>query len=448
MESIIANQHIARRRAVSSVSEKRQNLLLSPPSPLALPGRLGIFKAGALFKAKTPFRNTASFKMKAPFKDAKGRTEAPLLALLHQETDKRRRDRSSRNTPRADLKERLGKLGEAIGKALRSGEDHILPPPLKDKQSLRPIFRALALLVLISLGCGLYAFASTRPYPLPAGGLDLPADPTIDDALLAYLTPELNNGPGDQDSLANLPLPKTLVVGSYTVRGGDSLASIAKRFGLAVDTIVSMNGIKSARNLTKGQDLKIPNMDGLIHVVSRGESLGALSRRYKVEMTLLADSNDLRSEVITPGQSIFIPGARLPASALRQLYGTTVMWPARGPLSSYFGYRSDPFTGVRSFHSGIDIVVDMGTLVKAAMDGRVADVGWNANYGNYVILSHAGGLQTLYGHLSSFLVKVGDPVSQGTVIAKSGNTGYSTGPHLHFGVYRNGVMTNPLKLLK
>ena len=90
----------------------------------------------------------------------------------------------------------------------------------------------------------------------------------------------------------------------------------------------------------------------------------------------------------------------------------------------------------------------MGTPVKAAMDGRVADVGWNANYGNYVIISHGGGLQTLYGHLSSYSVKAGDSVSQGMVIAKSGNTGYSTGPHLHFGVYRNGVMTNPLKLLK
>jgi murein DD-endopeptidase MepM/ murein hydrolase activator NlpD len=448
MESIIAHQHIAHRRAAPSTSEKRQNLSTGPSSRLAFLGRTEKLGAGTLFKAASSFKIKLPFKIKTAYKAAERGPEARILPLLHQETDKRRRDKPGQSASGEPLGKRLGKLGAGIGEALRSGEERLLPPPLKDKPGLRPLFRALALLILIGLGCGLYAFASTRPYPLPEGGLGLPADPGLDDDLLAYLSPELDSGPSDQDSLANLPLPKTLALGSYTVRKGDSLASIAKRFGLAVDTIVSMNGIKSAKGLVKGKELKIPNMDGLVHIVSRGESLGALSRRYKVDMTLLADSNDLKSDVISPGQSIFIPGARLPASALRQLYGTTVIWPARGPLSSYFGYRSDPFTGVRSYHSGIDIVVNMGTPVKAAMDGRVADVGWNANYGNYVILSHGGGLQTLYGHLSSYSVKVGQSVNQGAVIALSGNTGYSTGPHLHFGVYRNGVMSNPLKLLK
>ena len=189
-------------------------------------------------------------------------------------------------------------------------------------------------------------------------------------------------------------------------------------------------------------------MDGIVHVVAKGESLGRLSSVYKVSMTQLADCNDLGSDVISPGQTLFIPGARLSSAALKQVYGTTVIWPARGPISSYFGYRADPFTGVRSYHSGIDIVVNMGTAVKAVMDATVAAVGWNSSYGNYVILNHGGGLQTLYGHLSRAAVKQGQRVSQGTVIAYSGNTGYSTGPHLHFGVYRNGVLSNPLKLLK
>ena len=283
MESIIAHQHIARRRAASSISEKRQNLFVAPSSPLSSFGRAGILKAGAFFKAKTPFKNVASFKMKTPFKATSHRARSAAFAPSPPaRTDKRRREKPSRTISSGELNDGLKRLGDAIGEALRSGEDHILPPPLKDKPSFRPIFRAVALLVLIGLGCGLYAFASTRPYPLPAGGLNLPADPDYRRYPSSpTLPPRSTTAPGDQDSLANLPLPKTLVVGSYTVRSGDSLASIAKRFGLTVDTIVSMNGIKSARSLTRGQGLKIPNMDGLIHIVSRGESLGALSRRYK-----------------------------------------------------------------------------------------------------------------------------------------------------------------------
>lgn len=423
--SIIANQHIARRRALPA---RGKNPGKSPSIEL-FKERRGLFSGGS------------------PFKAARREADPPLLPLLRQETRKRR-DKPRGSSSSEGLGKGLGRLGSSVGAFLRSLEDRLIPPAFRDRVALRGLFRAAAILVLAGLGYGLYAFASTRPYPLPAGGLGLPADPSLDDALLAYLSPEVDETPVDSEAIASLPLPKTLVVGSYTVRKGDTLASVAKRFGLAVDTIVSMNGIKSARSLSQGRELKIPNMDGLVHVVSRGESLGGLAHRYKVDMTLLADSNDLKSEVISPGQSIFIPGARLPAATLRQLYGTTVIWPVRGPLSSYFGYRSDPFTGVRSFHTCLDIVVNMGTPVKAAMDGRVADVGYNVNYGNYVILNHSGGLQTLYGHLSSYSVRAGQSVSQGQVIALSGSTGYSTGPHLHFGVYRNGVMSNPLKLLK
>jgi murein DD-endopeptidase MepM/ murein hydrolase activator NlpD len=117
-------------------------------------------------------------------------------------------------------------------------------------------------------------------------------------------------------------------------------------------------------------------------------------------------------------------------------------------LSSPFGYRPDPFTGVRRFHAGIDIAVDAGTTVRAAMDGKVADVGYNGNFGNYVILSHADGYQTLYGHLTKATVTVGTMLSQGSALGFSGNTGYSTGPHLHFGLFHRSLALNPLKYLK
>jgi murein DD-endopeptidase MepM/ murein hydrolase activator NlpD len=92
--------------------------------------------------------------------------------------------------------------------------------------------------------------------------------------------------------------------------------------------------------------------------------------------------------------------------------------------------------------------MDAGTPVRAAMAGRVSDVGYNANYGNYVILSHADGFQTLYGHLTSASAVVGASVNQGDVIGLSGNTGYSTGPHLHFGLFKRSLALNPLKYLK
>jgi murein DD-endopeptidase MepM/ murein hydrolase activator NlpD len=307
-----------------------------------------------------------------------------------------------------------------------------------------------ALLVLSLLVLGIAALA--RPsFPLPEGSL-LPAAAStkevVDfDPLLEYLSPELVLSVSEAD-LQGLPIPKALELSTYKVKPGDSIGGVAKRFGLAVDSLVSLNGIKNIKGVKAGTELKIPNMDGLLHIVTKGQSLGSIAKAYKIDLTALADANDLGSGSIRPGQTLFIPGARLPQEALRKIYGTSVAWPGRGPISSWFGYRADPFTGVRRYHAGIDIVVNMGTPVKAAMDGVVADSGYNGNYGNYVILNHGDGLQTLYGHLSSSSVRKGQRLSQGSILGLSGNTGYSTGPHLHFGVYRGGVAVDPLKVLK
>ena len=92
--------------------------------------------------------------------------------------------------------------------------------------------------------------------------------------------------------------------------------------------------------------------------------------------------------------------------------------------------------------------MDAGTPVRAAMDGKVSDIGYNANYGNYVILSHADGFQTLYGHLTPRLGGDRSRLEQGSLIGISGNTGYSTGPHLHFGLFQRSLPLNPLKYLK
>jgi murein DD-endopeptidase MepM/ murein hydrolase activator NlpD len=291
--------------------------------------------------------------------------------------------------------------------------------------------------------------ASGRAFPMPDAGL-LPAEDSAQNLLLDYVSPELSDGRADSgDDAAPLPpAPATLELATYTVKSGDSIGSIAKRFGLYVDTIISANGISSSSSVRPGTQLRIPNINGLIQKVRPGESLASIAKRYKTDATRIVDANDLGTSRLIVGQSLFIPGARLPDSDIKQAMGQKFAWPARGPLSSFFGYRPDPFTGVRRFHAGIDIVVDAGTTVTAAMDGKVADVGYNGNYGNYVILSHAGGFQTLYGHLTSYSVAVGATVSQGSPLGLSGNTGYSTGPHLHFGLFRRSAALNPLKYLK
>jgi murein DD-endopeptidase MepM/ murein hydrolase activator NlpD len=132
---------------------------------------------------------------------------------------------------------------------------------------------------------------------------------------------------------------------------------------------------------------------------------------------------------------------------LNRVFGRLFVYPTVGRVTSRFGIRNDPITGLRRFHNGVDLANGVGTPVLAAMSGRVAMLGYNANFGKYIILSHPEGYQTLYGHLQEFLVKRGQRVSQGAVIAHMGNTGYSTGSHLHFSIFRRGEPVDPFKYL-
>jgi murein DD-endopeptidase MepM/ murein hydrolase activator NlpD len=311
------------------------------------------------------------------------------------------------------------------------------------------IIAASALAAIIALSAGIAAIARGPAFPLPSSGL-LPAEKSVQNLLLDYVSPELADGGAnaDQETATLPPAPITIEVSTYRIRSGDSLASVAKHFGLYIDTIISANGISSASAIKPGTQLRIPNINGLIYKVRPADNLASISKRFNIDTTRIVDANDLGSSRLISGQSLFIPGARLPDSEVKQALGQKVAWPARGPLSSFFGYRDDPFTGVRRFHAGIDIVVNSGTPVRAAIDGKVSDVGYNANYGNYIILNHADGFQTLYGHLTSATVAVGSRVAQGSMIGISGNTGYSTGPHLHFGLFRRSLPLNPLKYLK
>lgn len=236
---------------------------------------------------------------------------------------------------------------------------------------------------------------------------------------------------------------------SYTVGKGDTISGIAKKFGLRnIGTIFSANDISNARRIMNGEKLIIPSMDGVMYKVKKGDNLSGIASQFGISMEAVLDANDLNDKTVSIGQTLFIPGASLSIFEIRKAMGELFIYPIKGRLTSPFGYRADPFTGRRSFHSGIDLAAAEGTSIKAVLDGRVSETGFSRIFGNYIIITHSGGYQSLYGHLSKFKTKRGNYVTQGEIIGLVGNTGMSTGPHVHFSVYKNGKLLNPLSVLK
>ncbi|MDR1279111.1 MAG: M23 family metallopeptidase [Treponema sp.] len=234
---------------------------------------------------------------------------------------------------------------------------------------------------------------------------------------------------------------------SYRVKKGDSVSKIAAAHSISIDAIIASNNISNARRLREGETLRLPNMDGIPYTVKKGDSLSKISASLGVPLEAILDANDIQSDTISQGAVLFIPGARMRSEDLKLALGELFIYPIRGRLTSPYGWRNDPISGVRRFHAAMDLASGIGTPVKAAMDGRVSAAGVNSTYGKFIILSHSGGYQTMYAHLNAFSVKQGDYVEQGVKIGEVGNTGYSTGPHLHFAVYKNGKAVNPLDLL-
>jgi murein DD-endopeptidase MepM/ murein hydrolase activator NlpD len=242
--------------------------------------------------------------------------------------------------------------------------------------------------------------------------------------------------------------PRMLISESYRVESGDMIGNLAEKFGLNQDTLISFNAIKNTRLLQIGQVLKIPNQDGIVHQVGRGDTLSGLAEKYNTDPETIMTVNELFSDTIHEGTSLFISGARLDWVNLQEINGDLFIWPISGYITSPYGYRKSPFTGVRQFHSGLDIGAGTGTPIRAAMSGRVIAAGWDDTFGNYAVVSHHSGYRTLYGHMSVIRVKSGEYVSTGQRLGDVGSTGLSTGPHLHFTVYKNGVTVNPRSLMK
>ena len=245
---------------------------------------------------------------------------------------------------------------------------------------------------------------------------------------------------------------------TYTVVKGDTLWSISRRYDVNMSTIISANNLKEISRLSIGQKLKLPitNMDiakaegydqeaaaeEIIYYVKKGESLWSISREYNVKLESIIAANNIKdASRISAGQQLRIPNVPGARSNI-----CNFIWPVRGRITSPYGMRV--ISGRKDFHAGIDIGGPTGTNIVAAESGRVSYAGYMRGYGNVIILSHDGGYSTVYGHNSVNLVRKGQYVKRGSIIAKLGSTGNATGPHLHFEIRVSGKPVNPLSYLK
>lgn len=234
---------------------------------------------------------------------------------------------------------------------------------------------------------------------------------------------------------------------TYKVKQGDMVGFIAENFGITQDALISVNDIRQSRNLQIGTILKIPSISGIVYTIKKSsETIQSIADKYEVSAEKCARVNGLPLDSrLTPGKPLFIPDAKLDWVTIQETNGDLFHRPikSRYYLSSQFGWRSSPFTGKRSYHSGVDMACPTGTKIYAALAGTVTTVGYNSVYGNYVIVTHHSGYKTLYGHMSQTSVIKGKYVDTNTVIGRVGSTGLSTGPHLHFTVFKFGKTVNP-----
>ncbi len=229
----------------------------------------------------------------------------------------------------------------------------------------------------------------------------------------------------------------------YRIKEGDTLSGVAARYHVNLQLIAASSGLKSPSSLKVGQELIIPEKPGLVYSMKKGDTVAAVAQRYSVKLEKIVSNNpqlpDL--DMMEPGTTIFLPDARIP--------DPPNPWhvPAYGRITSGFGYRINPFTHRRHKHKGIDIGIYY-SRVRASRDGVVIYAGFLGSYGKVVVIKHNSTYKTLYAHLSNIHVKSGQSVKTGKVIAISGNTGLSTGPHLHFEVIKNGVPVNPRRFVR
>ncbi|MTI61154.1 MAG: LysM peptidoglycan-binding domain-containing protein [Firmicutes bacterium] len=244
---------------------------------------------------------------------------------------------------------------------------------------------------------------------------------------------------------------------NYTVKKGDTLSTIAVNYNVSIADIKRINNLKSDL-ITINQELIIPKTgigggddnklySTIYHVIERGDSLYTISKRYGVDIQTIKLANKLTTDLIIIGQTIVIPYNKANNNEPFKLTKGALIWPVLGRISSGYGYRIHPIRKTRHFHGGIDIAIPLGTKIYAAAGGRIVQSGYYNGFGKTIIIDHGNNIRTLYAHNSRLLVRTGAKVTVGQVIALSGSTGTSTGPHLDFRIYNNEKTVNPLNFL-
>jgi murein DD-endopeptidase MepM/ murein hydrolase activator NlpD len=240
----------------------------------------------------------------------------------------------------------------------------------------------------------------------------------------------------------------------YTVRAGDTISGVAKMFNVSVNTILWANNLSSKSVLKTGQVLTILPVTGIKYTVEKNDTVLDIAKRYHADVDEIYSYNDLdQNSKLFVGQSIIIPDAEIGSvvavstrPVVRALNGMIVpedpvLVNVKG-LPSYSGYYSCPAVGVltQALHgrNAVDIAGPIGTPLRASADGAVtiskSNGTWNGGYGNFVVISHDNGTQTLYGHMQKTIVNAGENVSKGDIIGYIGISGLTTGPHVHFEV--------------
>ncbi|MFA5859250.1 MAG: peptidoglycan DD-metalloendopeptidase family protein [Elusimicrobiota bacterium] len=226
-----------------------------------------------------------------------------------------------------------------------------------------------------------------------------------------------------------------LIITKHKVQQGEHIWNIAKKYGVTSESLRSTNYMESTF-LKIGQELWVHNKNGLVHKVKPNETLESIADKYRCSLNKICEMNGLvKSAVLEPGTMVFVPNAVLRFPMF--------VFPVNGRMSSRYGYRRHPIFGGREFHRGLDISAKRRTPIYAAREGKVLFAGVKSGYGNCVIIKHPDSFVSYYGHMQNCSVKTGQWVNKKQVIGKVGSSGWSTGPHLHFELHKNGKAVNP-----